>query len=142
MLEPTTGHSAREHGLEPLLCEVIPEVLGSVGSVGTWLDNVQIELSFLGVSQQLLPRPETREKIPYAIQRLRRISFRCIDFMTEQDSDNLGEFLKPYLDTPSLRALWLDLRLDSETEDSAVGRVGQVMTLRPWRKLTEILLER
>ncbi|KAK4152179.1 hypothetical protein C8A00DRAFT_35148 [Chaetomidium leptoderma] len=140
MLEPTTGLETEDHGLEPLRYEVIPELLGALRCAGVWLDSIEIELAFLVDYQQLVPDPETREKLSSSMQQLRTFSFRCDGGIDEQDSDNINELLKPCLDTPSLRKLSLDLRSDSAEDNWAVHRLCRAVISRPRLNLTDIFL--
>ncbi|KFX96248.1 hypothetical protein V490_03443 [Pseudogymnoascus sp. VKM F-3557] len=138
MLKPATGYSAKIHGLEQMPYHVVTEVPVAVRSAGVWLNDIDIKLSFVGGSQQLVTDLEAREKVSAAMQQVKTFSFKCSDSLDERDSDNLNKFLETCLDTPSLKKLKLDLRIDGEAEEWHVDIAGRFIASRPWRNLTDI----
>ncbi|KXX77785.1 hypothetical protein MMYC01_204782 [Madurella mycetomatis] len=137
LLQPTAGFDAKAQELEPPLYKVIYEVLDAVRSAGAWLEDIDIKLDLPGGFQLLVSGPETREKLSSAVQQLNNFSFECRAYVKKHDSNDLNEFLKPFLDTLSLKRLKLDVMLD---ESSAISRVGQAILLRPRQNLTDIVL--
>jgi hypothetical protein len=123
------------------LCSVIPEALGAIGSAGTCLETVHIQLEFPpgGTEQLVVPRPETRGDISYATQQLRRFAFVCTDSMTRGDTDNISELVQACLkyNSPSLWRLVLDM---GKADDMTAGSIGQALISPSWPQLTVISL--
>jgi hypothetical protein len=119
MLAPLTGYSVQKNHLDPPSLQCVTRLINAVRQAGASLHHLDIKLSSLRRSIDLVPSPDSRLLFSSGMRQLR--SFRLVyesDSVEEsgeanraQNLNSLVEFLSACLDTSSLQSLDLDMRV-------------------------------
>lgn len=132
ILQPINYYTAYKYGFSPKLCDVISELPAA-------FPQVEIDLSYVEAPSNLLARSELQ--LSSALQQLKSFSFQCRIWMNEDlGEDALGSVLAPWLNTPSLEELTIDMASDEESDDRAMPYVGRLVTSGKQQKLSSVFL--
>jgi len=150
MLVPLRGDIVNRGHLVPPSIRCMLRLIDAVRIAGaTSLHHLEIKLSSLGRSKDLVPAPDSRSLFSSGMQQLRTFTFQqgySEDF-GEDGEDHAGgvksmvEFFSACLDTSSLRGLQLDLRRGSEQNPLKKLRLKDIFNQkRPLDNLTDVSL--
>jgi hypothetical protein len=141
MLLPLNYYTAGKHDITLMLSELIAKLPVAVHRAGAWLEKIHIKLSWLNSLSDLLPSPELRQQLPLAVHRVRDFSFECRNWLNgDANQDTLCDILAPYLDTPSLRDISLDMLRDEESDDHLPVHIGRLIASPQWQNLSRLFL--
>ncbi|CAI6088672.1 unnamed protein product [Clonostachys chloroleuca] len=141
MLLPLDYYTAGKHDVILMLSELIAKLPVAVHHAGAWLERIHIKLSWLNSLSDLLPSPELQQQLPLAVHRMRRFSFECRNWVNgDANQDALCDMLAPYLDTPSLRDISIDMLRDDESDDHLSLRIGRLIASPQWQNLSQLFL--
>ncbi|KAK4446612.1 hypothetical protein QBC34DRAFT_411049 [Podospora aff. communis PSN243] len=116
MLAPVNGYTVKKDHLDPPSLQCVSRLIDAGREFGVSLHHLEIKLSSLSRSMDLVPPPDSRPLFSSGMQQLRTFTFKCDseDPTNGQDDgeeeDGLVDFISACLDTSSLQSLWLDLR--------------------------------
>jgi hypothetical protein len=89
----------------------------------------------------LLAKPELQLQLSSALQQLKGFAFKCRIWMNEgSGEDTLYSVLAPWLKTPGLEALTIDMTSDEESDDGAILYVGRLLTFGQQQNMSDVFL--